>query len=79
MINQSWYLSGTQDSLLKHYFFVKERIMGMMKEFAVKGNVIDMAVDIIIGAAFGEIVSSFVGDVIMPPIGVLLGCIDFFS
>ena len=54
--------------------------MGMMKEFkefAVKGNVIDMAVGIIIGAAFGKIVSSFVGDVIMPPIGVLVGGIDF--
>ncbi|CAH1903649.1 large conductance mechanosensitive channel [Candidatus Nitrotoga sp. HW29] len=54
--------------------------MGMMKEFkefAVKGNVIDMAVGIIIGAAFGKIVSSFVGDVIMPPIGVLLGGVDF--
>ncbi len=54
--------------------------MGMLKEFkefAVKGNVIDMAVGIIIGAAFGKIVSSFVGDVIMPPIGVLLGGVDF--
>ena len=54
--------------------------MGMMKEFkefAVKGNVIDMAVGIIIGVAFGKIVSSFVGDVIMPPIGVLVGGIDF--
>jgi large conductance mechanosensitive channel len=54
--------------------------MGMMKEFkefAVKGNVIDMAVGIIIGAAFGKIVSSFVGDVIMPPLGVLVGGIDF--
>ncbi len=54
--------------------------MGMVKEFkefAVKGNVIDMAVGIIIGAAFGKIVSSFVGDVIMPPIGVLLGGVDF--
>lgn len=54
--------------------------MGMMKEFkefAVKGNVVDMAVGIIIGAAFGKIVSSFVGDVIMPPIGVLLGGADF--
>jgi large conductance mechanosensitive channel len=54
--------------------------MGMMKEFkdfAVKGNVVDMAVGIIIGAAFGKIVSSFVGDVIMPPIGVLLGGVDF--
>lgn len=54
--------------------------MGMMqefKEFAVKGNVIDMAVGIIVGAAFGKIVSSFVGDVVMPPIGVLLGGVDF--
>ena len=50
--------------------------MGMMKEFkdfAVKGNVVDMAVGIVIGAAFGKIVSSFVADVIMPPIGVLVG------
>jgi large conductance mechanosensitive channel len=47
------------------------------KEFAVKGNVVDMAVGIIIGAAFGKIVSSFVGDVIMPPIGAVLGGVDF--
>lgn len=47
------------------------------KEFAVKGNVMDMAVGIIIGAAFGKIVSSFVADVIMPPIGILLGGVDF--
>ena len=47
------------------------------KEFAVKGNVLDMAVGIIIGAAFGKIVSSFVSDIIMPPLGVLLGGIDF--
>lgn len=52
-------------------------IMKEFKEFAVKGNVVDMAVGIIIGAAFGKIVSSFVGDVIMPPIGVLLGGVDF--
>lgn len=54
--------------------------MGMLKEFkdfAVRGNVIDMAVGIIIGAAFGKIVSSFVADVIMPPIGVLVGGVDF--
>jgi len=54
--------------------------MGMMKEFkdfAVKGNVVDMAVGIVIGAAFGKIISSLVGDVIMPPIGVLLGGVDF--
>ncbi len=47
------------------------------KAFAVKGNVVDMAVGIIIGAAFGKIVSSFVGDVIMPPIGALLGGVAF--
>ena len=47
------------------------------KEFAMKGNVLDMAVGIIIGAAFGTIVSSFVADVIMPPIGLLLGNVDF--
>ena len=54
--------------------------MSMIKEFkqfAIKGNVVDMAVGIIIGAAFGKIVSSFVGDVVMPPIGVLLGGVDF--
>ncbi len=47
------------------------------KEFAVRGNVMDMAVGIVIGAAFGAIVSSFVADVIMPPIGLLLGKVDF--
>jgi large conductance mechanosensitive channel len=54
--------------------------MGMLKEFkefAVKGNVVDMAVGIIIGAAFGKIVSSVVADVIMPPIGLLLGGVNF--
>lgn len=47
------------------------------KDFAVKGNVLDMAVGIIIGAAFGKIVTSLVEDVIMPPIGLLLGKVDF--
>jgi large conductance mechanosensitive channel len=47
------------------------------KEFAMRGNVVDMAVGIIIGAAFGTIVSSLVNDVIMPPIGLLLGNVDF--
>ncbi|MBN1504209.1 MAG: large conductance mechanosensitive channel protein MscL [Candidatus Eisenbacteria bacterium] len=47
------------------------------KEFAMRGNVLDMAVGIIIGAAFGTIVSSLVNDVIMPPIGLLLGNVDF--
>ena len=49
------------------------------KEFAMKGNVMDMAVGIIIGAAFGKIISSFVSDVLMPPIGLLLGKVDFSS
>ena len=47
------------------------------KEFAMRGNVVDMAVGIIIGAAFGTIVKSLVADVIMPPIGLLLGNVDF--
>jgi large conductance mechanosensitive channel len=47
------------------------------KEFAMRGNVVDMAVGIIIGGAFGKIVSSLVTDVIMPPIGVLMGGVDF--
>ena len=54
--------------------------MGMMQEFkafAMRGNVVDMAVGIIVGGAFGKIVSSFVADVIMPPIGLLLGGVDF--
>ncbi len=54
--------------------------MGMLKEFrdfAMKGNVVDMAVGIVIGGAFGKIVSSFVNDIIMPPIGLLLGNVDF--
>jgi len=54
--------------------------MGMAKEFkdfALRGNVVDMAVGIIIGAAFGKIVSSLVSDIIMPPIGVMMGGVDF--
>lgn len=47
------------------------------KEFAVKGNVVDMAVGVVIGAAFGKIVTSLVNDVIMPPIGLALGNVDF--
>jgi large conductance mechanosensitive channel len=47
------------------------------KEFAIKGNVLDLAVGIIIGAAFGKIVTSFVNDVLMPPIGMVIGKVDF--
>ena len=49
------------------------------KEFAMRGNVLDMAVGIIIGAAFGKIIGSFVEDILMPPIGMLLGKVDFSS
>jgi large conductance mechanosensitive channel len=52
-------------------------VLKEFKEFAMRGNVIDLAVGVIIGAAFGKIVSSFVEDVIMPPIGRLLGHVDF--
>ena len=52
--------------------FLKE-----FEEFAMRGNVLDMAVGIIIGGAFGKIVSSFVSDVVMPPLGVLIGGVDF--
>jgi len=50
-----------------------------LKEFAMRGNVLDMAVGVIIGAAFGRIVTSFVEDILMPPIGKLLGPVDFSS
>lgn len=60
--------------------FKGQRIMSIIKEFkefAAKGNVMDMAVGIVIGAAFGKIVSSFVADIIMPPVGVLISGVDF--
>ena len=52
--------------------FMKE-----FREFAMRGNVVDLAVGVIIGAAFGKIVSSLVSDIIMPPLGLLIGGIDF--
>jgi len=52
--------------------FIKE-----FKEFAMRGNVVDLAVAVIIGGAFGKIVASFVADILMPPIGILLGGVDF--
>jgi large conductance mechanosensitive channel len=52
-------------------------MLNEFKNFAMRGNVVDMAVGIIIGAAFGKIVSSLVSDVIMPPIGMILGNVDF--
>lgn len=53
------------------------KIIQEFKEFAVKGNVIDLAVGVIIGGAFGKIVTSFVNDILMPPIGLILGGVDF--
>jgi large conductance mechanosensitive channel len=52
-------------------------MLSEFKKFAMRGNVVDMAVGIIIGAAFGKIVSSIVNDIIMPPIGMLMGGVDF--
>lgn len=52
-------------------------LINEFKAFAVRGNVMDMAVGIIIGAAFGKVVSSFVKDIVMPPLGVLIGGVDF--
>ena len=52
-------------------------MMSEFKSFAMRGNVIDMAVGIVIGGAFGKIVSSFVSDVLMPPIGMMMGGVDF--
>jgi large conductance mechanosensitive channel len=52
-------------------------VLKEFKEFAMRGNVIDLAVGVIIGAAFGKIVTSLVNDIIMPPIGLVLGSVDF--
>ena len=52
-------------------------MLNEFKKFIMRGNVLDMAVGIIIGAAFGKIVTSFVNDILMPPIGLLLGQVDF--
>jgi len=61
----------------KHFINTGGEMLKEFKEFAMRGNVVDMAVGIIIGAAFGTIVKSLVADVIMPPIGLLLGNVDF--
>ena len=52
-------------------------MMSEFKSFAMRGNVVDMAIGIVIGGAFGKIVSSFVNDVLMPPIGMMMGGVDF--
>ena len=56
---------------------MKSKFLTEFKEFAMRGNVVDMAVGIIIGAAFGKIVSSLVGDILMPILGLITGSIDF--
>lgn len=56
---------------------IKISVLKEFKEFAMRGNVVDMAVGIIIGGAFGKIITSFVNDIIMPPIGILVGGVDF--
>ena len=53
------------------------KLIDEFKQFAIRGNVVDLAVGLIIGAAFGKIVTSFVNDIIMPPIGLLIGGVDF--
>ena len=73
-------MQGVCEFGLNTYFTNQKNIMGLLqefKEFAVKGNVIDLAVGVIIGGAFGKIVSSFVNDVVMPPLGLLVGGVDF--
>jgi len=62
---------------LKNRKMPKVKLLDEFKAFALKGNVVDMAVGIVIGAAFGKIVTSFVNDIIMPPIGMLLGGVNF--
>lgn len=56
---------------------MKSKFLNEFKQFAMRGNVIDLAVGVIIGAAFGKVTSSLVGDIIMPPIGVLVGGVNF--
>jgi large conductance mechanosensitive channel len=66
--------------MLPQFSNTKEEGMGFaqeFKQFAMRGNVIDLAVGIVVGAAFGRIVSSFVDDVLMPPIGLLIGGVNF--
>ena len=59
------------------YLIMEDAMLKEFKEFAIRGNVVDLAVCLIIGAAFGKIVTSFVTDILMPPIGLLLGNVDF--
>jgi large conductance mechanosensitive channel len=60
-----------------NFFILEDAMLKEFKEFAVRGNVVDLAVGLIIGGAFGKIVTSFVNDILMPPIGLALGNVDF--
>ena len=63
--------------MVQNYMFKIKSVFKEFKEFAVRGNVLDMSIGIIIGAAFGKIVTSLVNDILMPPLGLLLGRINF--
>lgn len=65
------------DSYIRKQKEMSEDMLKEFKKFAMQGNVLDLAIGIVIGAAFGKIVSSFVNDILMPPIGLLLGKVDF--
>jgi large conductance mechanosensitive channel len=67
------------DNINRREDIFMKKILQEFKDFATRGNVVDMAIGIIIGAAFGKIVTSFVNDMLMPPIGLLLGKMDFSS
>jgi large conductance mechanosensitive channel len=71
------YLSIFERSRAGIILEINMSLMSEFKEFSVKGNVVDLAVGVIIGVAFGKIVSSLVSDVIMPPLGFLIGGVDF--
>jgi large conductance mechanosensitive channel len=66
-----------KDFILGHYLIINMSFIQDFKSFAVKGNIIDLAVGVVIGGAFGKIVTSIVNDVIMPPIGLVIGGINF--
>src|ERR1700675_4693706 len=86
MCSVPWLRFGPGGATVAHRIIVdrrsskKENAVGLgaeFKEFAMKGNVVDLAVGVIIGAAFGKIVSSLVGDVLMPPLGEIIGGVNF--
>jgi large conductance mechanosensitive channel len=71
--------ANTAASVAVHFFQGGLTMLKEFREFAMRGNVLDMAIGIIIGGAFGKIVSSLVSDVLMPPLGLLMGKVDFSS